>query len=59
MSKVIITIEDQSEQIYVTVAFDPPLSAEGQATFAQWLALEMIKKSNELCERIDLEGGAA
>jgi hypothetical protein len=59
MSKAIITIEDQDDRIEVTVTFDPPLAKKGNASSAQWLAAKMIERSTELCERIDLEGGAA
>ena len=51
MSRAIITMEDSADGIDVRLEFDPPASASGRISGAQWLAGEILKVAGKIIEQ--------
>jgi hypothetical protein len=53
MSKAVITMEDSDGGISVKLEFDPPASAAGTISGAQWLAGEMLKVASKILDSFE------
>lgn len=53
MAKVVITVQDDGDEIDVKTEFDPPVKGDEPGTQAQRLGLVMIQAAFDVCGRGD------